>query len=259
MLLSIGGRGRDAPFLSHRGNILWLSSPSLLHQTQRPATRTRTRAFSKLVILSESGDCPDRSLRHADGHYHTGDLFLEAAPGCYISRGRDDDWIKSENSLRCDTKAIEDNVRMTCEDLVAECVVCGNGRPSPALFVEMKTEMDAERLKTEIIRRTRHFHSRRYLHERIVSTKFIVVVSGGPSHGQRRREIFVDEQWRRLSRLNSIECMRLAEAACRIVVIGHQRTQIDKNPYDSIPIFLCGALIFLNTLFYLFCITLYFV
>lgn len=60
----------------------------------------------ELVILAESPDCPDRSLRAADGHFHTGDLFQEVRPGCYRSMGRDDDWIKSENSLRCDTKYV---------------------------------------------------------------------------------------------------------------------------------------------------------
>jgi hypothetical protein len=60
----------------------------------------------ELVILAESPDCPDRSLRAADGHFHTGDLFQEIRPRCYISKGRDDDWIKSENSLRCDTKYV---------------------------------------------------------------------------------------------------------------------------------------------------------
>lgn len=130
----------------------------------------------ELVILSSSPDCPDRSLRSADGHYHTGDLFLEVSPGRYVARGRNDDWIKSENSLRCDTKAIEDNVRSTCADLVEECIVVGNGRPSPALFVEIRPGMDEEKVKRDIVRRTRHFHSRRYLHERISSTQFIVVV-----------------------------------------------------------------------------------
>ena len=60
----------------------------------------------ELVILAESPDCPDGSLRAADGHFHTGDLFQEAQPGYYLSKGRDDDWIKSENSLRCDTKYV---------------------------------------------------------------------------------------------------------------------------------------------------------
>ena len=121
----------------------------------------------ELVILSDSPDCPHASLRKPDGHFHTGDLFLEARPNQYIFRGRDDDWIKSLNSLRCDTRAIEENVRATCGDLVDECIVVGSGRASPALFVEPATEMDHEKLKVEIIRRTRAFHARRYLHERI--------------------------------------------------------------------------------------------
>ncbi|KAI0684041.1 acetyl-CoA synthetase-like protein [Cytidiella melzeri] len=133
----------------------------------------------ELVILSESGDCPDPSLRAADGHYHTGDLFLEIAPGKYVSRGRDDDWIKSQNSLRCDTKAIEDNVRSTCGDLIAECIVVGNGRPSPALFVEPRTEVAKEVLKKTIVRRIRAFQQRRYLHEQITATTFVFVVPRG--------------------------------------------------------------------------------
>ena len=60
----------------------------------------------ELVILAESPDCPDRTLRAADGNFHTGDLFQEIKPGYYLSKGRDDDWIKSENSLRCDTKYV---------------------------------------------------------------------------------------------------------------------------------------------------------
>ncbi|EJD03893.1 acetyl-CoA synthetase-like protein [Fomitiporia mediterranea MF3/22] len=130
----------------------------------------------ELVILSDSPDCPHVSLRKPDGHFHTGDLFLEARPGQYLFRGRDDDWIKSLNSLRCDTRAIEDNVRATCGDLVDECIVVGTGRSSPALFVEPATEMDHEKLKREIIRRTRGFHARRYLHERISDPELVIVV-----------------------------------------------------------------------------------
>jgi len=138
-----------------------------------------TEPLLELVILAESPDCPDSSMRAADGHFHTGDLFQEVRPGQYRSKGRDDDWIKSENSLRCDTKAIEDNLRATCGDLVAECVVVGNGRPSPALFIETKSDMPEPKLKREIIRRTRQFHSRRYLHERITSVGMILIVEKG--------------------------------------------------------------------------------
>lgn len=130
----------------------------------------------ELVILSSSPDCPHPSLRKADGHYHTGDLFHEVQPGRYIFVGRDDDWIKSLNSLRCDTRAIEENVRATCADLVDECIVVGTGRPSPALFIEPAVDMDEDKIKMEIIRRTRAFHSRRYMHERITDPELVIIV-----------------------------------------------------------------------------------
>ncbi|PPR00299.1 hypothetical protein CVT24_004589 [Panaeolus cyanescens] len=135
-----------------------------------------TAALYELVILADSPDCPDKSLRSADGHFHTGDLFQQVVSGWYVSRGRDDDWIKSENSLRCDTKAIEDTTRTQCGHLIAECIVVGTGRPSPVMFIEPATDMDHAKLKKEIIRRTRQFHSRRYLHERITSPDMIVIV-----------------------------------------------------------------------------------
>jgi acyl-coenzyme A synthetase/AMP-(fatty) acid ligase len=152
------------------------------------------------VILSSSPDCPDKSLRAADGHYHTGDLFAEVAPGAYVFRGRNDDWIKSENSLRVDTKAIEDNVRTTCMDLIAECIVVGSGRPCPALFVESAVNIDHAKLKKEILRRIKPFHTRRYLHERITSTNCIVVVPANTlprtaTKGNIRRKA-VEEQFR---------------------------------------------------------------
>lgn len=181
MMLSIGGTGNDARFLrpiegtSYGFFPVTTSDPDTASQH-----RNANQQLLEMVILSESGDCPDPLLRAADGHFHTGDLFIEAAPGSYVSRGRDDDWIKSENSLRCDTKAIEDNVRTTCGDLIAECIVVGNGRPSPALFIEPKVaDVDEVKLKRDIIRRTRHFHSRRYLHEQITATKFVFVVPAG--------------------------------------------------------------------------------
>lgn len=143
------------------------------------AVHQSSAALYELVILSNSPDCPDMSLRNADGHLHTGDLFQEVTPGWYVARGRDDDWIKSETSLRCDTKAIEDNARAMCGGLIAECVVVGSGRPSPVMFIEPVSEMDHDKLKKEIIRKTRQFHSRRYLHERITSPNMVVVVPRG--------------------------------------------------------------------------------
>ena len=154
----------------------------------------------EFVLLAASPEFPQPHLLSSDGNFHTGDLFEKKDNGYYHFRGRDDDWIKSQNSLRCDTKSIEDNVRSNCEDLVAECIVVGNGRPSPALFVEPKTEMSTEALKKAIIRRTRAFHARRYMHERITSTAFVFVVPKGTlprtaTKGNVRRKA-VEEQFK---------------------------------------------------------------
>lgn len=101
MLLSIGGKGQDAPFLRSISGMSYSFQP--IEPTRAESHQSSARML-ELVILSNSPDCPDVSLRHKDGHFHTGDLFIEPAPGSYVFRGRDDDWIKTQNSLRCDTK-----------------------------------------------------------------------------------------------------------------------------------------------------------
>ncbi|KDR78205.1 hypothetical protein GALMADRAFT_64892 [Galerina marginata CBS 339.88] len=159
---------RPIPGTSYRFHPIEAAEEEGVHQSNA--------TLYELVILSDSPDCPDSTLRHADGHFHTGDLFQQILPGWWVSRGRDDDWIKSETSLRCDTKAIEDNARAMCAALIAECIVVGSGRPSPVMFVEPAVDMDHSKLKKEIIRKTRQFHSRRYLHERITSSDMIVIV-----------------------------------------------------------------------------------
>ncbi|EKM61199.1 uncharacterized protein PHACADRAFT_156415 [Phanerochaete carnosa HHB-10118-sp] len=180
MLISIGGDGPDARFLRPIEGTRYGFFPLDSNGGAEGLANANAQLF-ELVILAESSDCPDPALRAADGHYHTGDLFQAAgAPGSWVFRGRNDDWIKSENSLRCDTKAIEDNVRATCADLVAECIVVGNGRPSPALFVEAKADAAAaEALKKTVLRRIRPFHSRRYLHERVMTAELVFVVKPG--------------------------------------------------------------------------------
>jgi acyl-CoA synthetase (AMP-forming)/AMP-acid ligase II len=193
MLLSIGGRGRDAALLRAIPGTSYAFAP-IDADNQLESGHQSSNQLLELVILADSGDCPDPSLRSRDGQFHTGDLFQEMAPGSFAFRGRNDDWIKSENSLRCDTKyvhsdsrshntahlrylrrAIEDNLRTTCGELIEECIVVGTGRPSPALFVEPAPGLDHDKLKREIIRKTRPFHSRRYLHERITSQELIVI------------------------------------------------------------------------------------
>ncbi|KAI0659717.1 acetyl-CoA synthetase-like protein [Cubamyces menziesii] len=179
MLISVRGGGKPSPALRPIEGTKYAFMP--IEGSSESEYQNANARLLELVILAESGDCPDKAIRAADGHHHTGDLFVEVAPGEYVNRGRGDDWIKSENCLRCDTRAIEENVRQTCGDLIAECIVVGNGRPSPALFIEpaLGVQMDEARLRREIIRRTRHFHSRRYLHERITSAKMVAVVPRG--------------------------------------------------------------------------------
>lgn len=184
MLLSVRGAGHADPPLRPIEGTSYAFMPiedESSDDAEEGAYSNANARLLELVILADSDDCPHVSMRAADGHYHTGDLFVEVTPGAYISRGRGDDWIKSENALRCDTRAIEDHVRQTCGDLILECIVVGNGRPSPALFVEAAPDlaMDEAKLRREIIRRTRHFHSRRYLHERITNAKMVVVVPRG--------------------------------------------------------------------------------
>jgi hypothetical protein len=105
MLTSSGGREPTASLLRPLEGVSYAFVP-IAPDSQAESGHQSTARMLELVILAESGDCPDPSLRHTDGHFHTGDLFQEVAPGSYVFRGRDDDWIKSENSLRCDTKYV---------------------------------------------------------------------------------------------------------------------------------------------------------
>jgi hypothetical protein len=83
------------------------------------------------------------------------------------------DWLDFKDTS---CRAIEDNVRATCADIVEECIVVGYGRPSPTLIVEAPSNVDQDKLKCDIIRATHPFNYRRYIHERISSEKMIIVV-----------------------------------------------------------------------------------
>ena len=129
------------------------------------------------------------------------EITLKPCREC-LTEGKSDDWIMSKNTLNCNTRQIEDNAREKCHGLIDECLVVGNGRPSPALFVELAegVNMDDARASREIMRRIRPFHARRYLHERISSPKMIVVVPGGSllstEIGGSVRRRTVEEQYR---------------------------------------------------------------
>ncbi|KAL6889191.1 hypothetical protein GGI43DRAFT_430910 [Trichoderma evansii] len=168
MMLSVDGTGSDAALLR--------PMPGTAYTFEPIATEDNSRQFLELVVLPESPDCPVETFRQRDGKFHTGDIFTEIKTGYYKFCGRNDDWIKSENSLRCDTRAIEENVLQVCGDLVDSCIVVGTGRPSPALFVETTSDIDHDHLKRIILDRIQPFHSRLYLHERITSTSLIIAV-----------------------------------------------------------------------------------
>ncbi|KAF5388771.1 hypothetical protein D9757_005615 [Collybiopsis confluens] len=129
----------------------------------------------ELIVPREAPECPDESLRAADGRYHTRDLFREVEAGKYTYCGRSDDWINMENCSRlCNAEGIEGNVQKFCGNIIAGCVVVGEGRPSPILIVETN-DLDSKR-RTEIFRR---INGARYFHERIGSEKMIISVLPG--------------------------------------------------------------------------------
>lgn len=62
---------------------------------------------SELVIRATSPDCPHPSMRQPeDGHFHTGDLFLEVLPGQYTFRGRITEWIRNSTGILYDAKYV---------------------------------------------------------------------------------------------------------------------------------------------------------
>lgn len=148
--------------------------------------RSEGEQLVELVVPAEGLDCPPKSFRNKEtGDFHTGDLFVEVKPGLYLSRGRNDDWVKMASSLRCDTRSIEDNIMESCaRDLIDGAVVVGSGRVSPAVLVERKEQVegDDEVLKQEILKRITPFHERRYMHERIDDSRLIIVVPKGSLH-----------------------------------------------------------------------------
>lgn len=104
MLISVGREDHNAALLQPLKGVSYAFRS--VTSTDVELDHQSTARLLELVILAESIDCPHSSLRHVDGDFHTGDLFQEVTSGSYVFRGRDDDWIKSENSLRCDTKYV---------------------------------------------------------------------------------------------------------------------------------------------------------
>ncbi|CAH0021343.1 unnamed protein product [Clonostachys rhizophaga] len=181
LMSSVGGNGPDSTLLQPMKG----TSYKLLPVNSGNLNNTEVSASEQLlelVVSAESRDCPVPALRNKEtGNFHTGDLFVEAKPGLYESRGRNDDWIKMSSALRCDTLAIEQNIMEKCAfDLIDRVVVVGSGRPSPAVLVEPKAEQaDPLSLSKEILRRITPFHERRYMHERIDNARYVIILPHG--------------------------------------------------------------------------------
>ncbi|KAJ7749584.1 acetyl-CoA synthetase-like protein [Mycena maculata] len=148
------------------------------------AGRSKGGILYDVFIPASSKHCPHPTvMTRADGHI-TGDLFEEVQPGYYAFRGRNDDWIRTGPGLVfCDTKSIEDNIRITCPDIVRNCTVVGHYKPAVVLFIEAVSDSttpdDVLKLKDEVLRRTAAFNSALFPHERIVDREHIVVVPSG--------------------------------------------------------------------------------
>lgn len=115
MLLSVGGEAENQNLLRPFEGTLYGFFPI-------EGFLPLTEPMLELVILADSGDCPHEALRHPDGHFHTGDLFQEVQPGNYVGRGRNDDWIKNDKGLRCDTRYVRTSLHtlINCDPINLE-------------------------------------------------------------------------------------------------------------------------------------------
>ncbi|KIK57201.1 hypothetical protein GYMLUDRAFT_763780 [Collybiopsis luxurians FD-317 M1] len=144
---------------------------------RKPSPNTTSSAISSSSLITKNVESTDNCDNPEMQKAHS--LAEREAESQLPNLVKGDGEFETENGLRCDAKSIEDNARAACGLLISECIVIGKGRPSPVLLVETDSEMEESKLKREILRKTRHFHSRRYLHERITSVKMIVVVPRG--------------------------------------------------------------------------------
>lgn len=106
MLIGVGGNGPHANLHRLVDGPSYEMRPIESKDDAESGHQSSTKLV-ELIVLANSPDCPHPSLRKPDGNFYTGDLFEEVAPGLYANRGRDDDWIKSENALRCDTRFVK--------------------------------------------------------------------------------------------------------------------------------------------------------
>ncbi|KAF8517758.1 acetyl-CoA synthetase-like protein [Hysterangium stoloniferum] len=133
----------------------------------------------ELVVLSDSPDCPDVFFRAADGHYHSGDTFVEISPQRYASRGRVDDQIKLYAGGLCNAGAIEEQLNQRCSTVITDCIVVGSGRSAPALIVEANSHiLDIAKIIAEVAQSVATIQKGHHQFERIASNRILVVETG---------------------------------------------------------------------------------
>ncbi|KAL0568069.1 hypothetical protein V5O48_013922 [Marasmius crinis-equi] len=135
--------------------------------------------LKEMVVLSDSPDCPHKSLWGGQRDYYLGDLFEEVRPGEFLHRGRRDDWIKMANGCKCDASSIEDEAVKLCSDLFTDCVVAGSLQQSPVLIVEtvVRDQAEEDKLRQEIYRRisSSENYQKRFAHEQIASPEAVMI------------------------------------------------------------------------------------
>jgi len=117
-----------------------------------------------------------RRPRHADGNF-----ILETSSNKYLQDGT---YSVVEMTIGSNQRPVFDATPRLLKTTLALCAVTWSpnaswsARAVPRLSCSSSqpSDMDQNKLKREIIRKTRHFHSRRYIHERIISSDMIVIV-----------------------------------------------------------------------------------
>ncbi|KAJ7235106.1 hypothetical protein B0H12DRAFT_1076191 [Mycena haematopus] len=156
---------------------------SLIEEANLTLTEeSESESLWEMVVPAGAPDSPHPSLISEDNLYHTRDLFEQMQPGLYHFRGRTGDMLKTVYGF-CDTKAIKDNVRRTCDGLIHDVVVVGKDHNRPALFVEIAdgaaTEEEKQQLSVEIVERMRAFNQGLFPHERIEDPSRIRILPKG--------------------------------------------------------------------------------
>ncbi|GJJ14476.1 hypothetical protein Clacol_008740 [Clathrus columnatus] len=190
MGITMVSAGHD-PIILHPINVPGLVYEFKHRDTEGEVESTEPkRKLVEAIISSSSIDRPYPTLCDPiDGHFHTRDLFEEVGPNGYIYRERLDDIIKMSRGQKCSAfnsankqfvfRFIESQILLSCESLVAACVVVGSGKPSPVLVLEpLEEPTDIASLKEKIGKKAELINKDGFPHERIRPSDILIVPSG---------------------------------------------------------------------------------